>query len=160
MSVQHYCTLADVNNLVPQVPFTDTSKPNADVVKSIIDDIANEIDSYLASLYITPVVSGAQALQHLRNLNAWGTLGRAQEARTTQAVPEAMGIKSVWTKKYEEGVKAIIDPDNPFTLVDAPVNVDRVPKVASQIVSSDVLDGTDDVIQGEGLDRPDMGMQF
>ena len=160
MAIAHYCTIDDVNALVPQVPFAANSRPTADVVRSMIDDIGNEIDATIQSLYITPIISGTFSLQYLRNLNAWGALGRAQESRHTQAVPEAMNLKSVWTRKYEDGLKAIVDPNNLFTLTDAPVNVDRIPKVASQIVTSDVLDGVSDDVELDPLARPNLGMVF
>ncbi len=159
----HYCTLADVNDLAPQVPFTPTSKPSDAIVTAIIADVANEIDATLATLYQVPVVSGTQALQYLRNLCTWGALGRAQEARTTATAPEAAGIKSVWTKKFEEGLAKLIDPENPFRLVDAPDNGDDVPKVASQIVDSNVLsfpDADSDDDDNLGTSRPTMGDVF
>lgn len=135
----HYATIDDINALVPQVPFTATSRPTAATVNAMIDDVGNEIDAWLNTTYIVPVVSGASALQFLRNLCAWGALGRAQEARNTAVNAEAAGIKSVWTKKYEEYIKNTVDASVTFLLRDAPQNVDFIPKVASQIVDSNVL---------------------
>jgi phage gp36-like protein len=138
-----YATLQDVNALIPKAfQFTPTSQVTDAVVTSHLDDVSNEIDMSLGHIYIVPVTNAPKALQFLKNLCSWGALGRAQEGRNTGSVPEAAGIKSVWTKKYEENLAWLVDqaeksgPLGIREFFDAQVNSDHVPKVASQIVTS------------------------
>ncbi len=162
-TVDHYCTLEDVNNLVVQQPFTPLSKPSDTQVQALIAAVATLIDANIGTIYQVPVVAGPLALQLLRDLNAWGAAGRAQEARQTAATPELAGTKSVWTKKFEEWLEMLVDPTDPFILPDAPRNPDFVEKVASQITDSNVLSYPDDESNDDdniGNSRPSQSQVF
>lgn len=116
MAVDHYCTLDDVNALVPQAPFNATSRPTADVVKGFIESTAKRIDAVVWDMgYTAPVTSGLQALAILRELNSWGALGLAQQVRATAvnvATTESnAGGKNVWLKLFEEGLECLRLPD-------------------------------------------------
>lgn len=157
-----YCQLSDVNNLVPQTPFGASSRPTATVVTAMIDDVSNEIDAWLSTIYVVPITTGSAALQFLTNLCAWGVLGRAMEARNTGVATEAAGVKSVWTKKYEEYLNNTIDPQVMFLLRDATRNADFIEKVPSQVVDSNAvsfpdMESDDDDV---GDTRPGLGQTF
>ena len=48
----YYCTLNDVNTLVPQAPFSSTSKPNEAIVTDMIASVATLIDANISALAI------------------------------------------------------------------------------------------------------------
>ncbi len=145
-ALDHYCTLDDVNKLVPQVPFTDTSKPNAATVLGFIEAVAKRIDATLGNLgYTVPVVSGTQALDLLREACAWGALGLAQQVRDTgvkTAVTESgRPMKNIWLQMFEDWLKRLADGEDPFELPDAPRTGLAVEKQSADLASSFVSDG-------------------
>jgi hypothetical protein len=167
----YYCNLQDVNNLVTQVKFTPTSKPSEADVQGMIASVARLIDANLSQIYVVPVVPSTQypatvSLQLLRDLCAWGVAGRAQEIRNTGTTPEAQGVKSVWTKKFEEWLEMLADPSDPFILPDAQKQADFVEKLPGEIVdaasvSYPFLDHDRDGADGEGrLGRPHIGQVY
>jgi hypothetical protein len=140
-----YCTLGDVNNLVPQQPFTATSVPTAEMVKQLIDDIAAEIDASLHNMgYIVPI-TGALSLVLVKNANKWGALGMAQDVRMTAVIQDGSiaGGKNVWTARYCDWKKALLDSKNPYELPDAVRTETAVVKPLSGLQSSTTTGVTD-----------------
>lgn len=136
-----YCSLSDINALVPQQPFATDSVPSAEMVTLFLESIAQELDSVLQGIgYTVPVVSGASALNQLKWANAYGALGLAQDARSTAVYRDDSigGMKNVWTQRYVEFKKALQDPKNPFELFDAPRTGTAVVKPLGQLQSSTV----------------------
>jgi hypothetical protein len=142
-----YCTITDVNMLVPQSPFTSTTTPTQAQVEAFITAVSNRTDATLTNIgYVTPVVSGAAALLLLKEAVAWGALGLAMQSRITAVAPDqAVGL-SVWTKQYNQWIQALADNTNPFELPDAPRNAKAVVKplgeLQSDMVSNSVDSGT------------------
>lgn len=124
-----YCTITDVNTLVPQSPFTPTTTPTQAQVEIFITQVSARVDATLTNIgYVTPVVTGTSALSLLKEAVAWGALGLAQQSRITAISPDqAVGL-SVWTKMHNDWIKALSDPNNPFELPDAPRNAKAVVK--------------------------------
>lgn len=137
----HYCLIADVNKLVPQVQYSSTSKPSDTVVTGFIDDIANDMDAVLANIgYVTPVVSGTKALQWLRKTCALGTLGMAQAVRdtgvTTAVTANGREGKNIWQQLYEERMAQLADPQDPTELADAPRTNEQLLKQPDLVLRS------------------------
>jgi hypothetical protein len=144
----HYCTIDDVNALVPQAPFTTTSRPTIAQVEGVIEQVADRIDATIGNVgYTVPVVTGARALTLLSEACAWGALGMAQTIRGT-AVQAAVGDKgepseNIWTRKFEKWLKALTSPSDPFELPDAPRTSEQLLKQPVELVRSHVLDDTE-----------------
>lgn len=140
-TLDHYCSLDDVNKLAPQVPFTDTSKPNAAVVIGLIESVAKRIDASIANVgYVVPVASGTNALELLREACAWGALGIAQQIRDTgvgTAVSEnGRPVKNIWIQQFEEWLKRLSSPQDPFELPDAPRTNEQLQKQPENVLRS------------------------
>jgi hypothetical protein len=159
MPVDHYATLADVNKLAPQAPFTPTSKPPDADVTTFIGQVAERIDAVLANLgYVVPVVTGAKSLTLLRELNAWGAMGQAHQARMTLVAPDAVLQRSPWTKLFDDWIARISDPSDPFELPDAPRTTGELVKPLGELLRS-TANLSDDVYDPEA--RPfRMDMKF
>ncbi len=123
-----YATISNVNALVPQVPFTATTTPTQAQVENFITQISARVDASLSNIgYVTPI-TGTLALALVQEAVAWGALGLAQQSRITSIAPDqAVGL-SVWTKMFNDWIKALADPNNPFELTDAPRNNKQVIK--------------------------------
>lgn len=130
----NYCTITDVNNIVPQSPFTATTTPTQAQVETLITQVSLRTDAMLVNLgYITPVVQGVQSLALLREAVAWGALGLAMQTRITAIAPDqAVGL-SVWTKQYNQWIDALADQKNPFELPDAPRNQKQIVKPLGEL---------------------------
>ena len=129
-----YCTISDVNGLVPQSPFTNTTTPTQAQVEGYIINVSNRIDATLTNLgYVTPVVTGTQSLLLLKEAASWGALGLAMQSRVTAIAPDqAVGL-SVWTRMFNDWLKALADQDNPFELPDAVRNQKAVVKPPGEL---------------------------
>lgn len=129
-----YCTITDVNSLVPQSPFTPTTTPTQAQVEVLIAQVSLRTDATLINIgYVTPVLTGPIALSLLREAVAWGALGLAMQTRITAIAPDqAVGL-SVWTKQYKDWLNALADNTNPFELPDAPRNEKAVVKPLGEL---------------------------
>lgn len=148
-AADHYATLDDVNALAPQVPYTDTSKPNAALVTKLIESVATRMDASLSNIgYVTPVVSGDKALALLREACAWGTMGLAQQIRdsgiTTAVSAGASERKNIWLKMFDDWNARLCDPNDPFELPDAPRTDEQLLKQGESLLRSSVQGVTDD----------------
>jgi hypothetical protein len=150
----HYCLIADVNALVPQALFTATSRPTDAQVIVMIDQVAQRMDASMSNVgYVVPVVTGTKALGLLREACAWGTVGLAQLSRGTQAsvglgdrfAPAGDVSKNVWTRMFDEWLKKLLDPQDPFELPDAARTNEQIQKQPDQVLRSFVQGVTDDV---------------
>lgn len=136
-----YCALDDVNALVPQVPYTATSKPSAEAVVGFIEQVSTRMDATLGNLgYRVPVVSGDQSLALLREACAWGALGLAEQVRNT-AVPTAVTeygrpIRNIWLQQFDEWMKRLADNGDPFRLPDALHDDVAVEKQGEHVIRS------------------------
>lgn len=149
MPVAHYASISDVNLYVPQTPFSPTSKPNDTVVTGFLQDVANDMDMMLANVgYIVPVVAGPLALQWLRKTCAIGTLGIAQAARdtgvTTAVNASGREVKNIWQQMFDARMKALLDPQDPTELSDAPRNNEQLLKQPDAVLRSMSQGITDD----------------
>jgi hypothetical protein len=132
--MSNYCSITDVNNLVPQSPFTPTTTPTQAQVEGFITQLSRRTDACLFNIgYVVPVTTGVQALALLKEAIAWGALGLAQQSRITAIAPDqAVGL-SVWTRMYDNWLKALADNTNPFELPDAPRNAKAVVKPLGEL---------------------------
>lgn len=137
----HYCTLEDVNALVPQAPFSATSKPGEATVTALIESVAKRMDASLVNAgYTAPVTTGALSLALLREACAWGALGLAQQVRDTgvkTAVTESgRPAKNIWLQQFDDWMKRLCDPTDPFELPDATASDDQVEKDLGDVARS------------------------
>jgi hypothetical protein len=145
----HYANIDDLNKLVPQVPFSATSKPTADVVAELIEDTANDMDAQLANMgYTVPVTTGRKALGFLRRTCVYGALGIAQDVRDT-GVRTSTGAtgregKNIWTQRYEQRMKTLGDGIDPTEMADAARTTQQIEKQGENIVRSSVQSVDDD----------------
>lgn len=144
----HYCTIDDVNALVPQVPFNATSKPNEATVTSLIGQVATRMDASLVNLgYTVPVTEGTLSLALLREACTWGALGLAQQIRDTgvktSVTESGRPMKNIWLQQFEGWMKQLADNDDPFELPDAARTDQQVEKQGEAIMRSSVQ-GVDD----------------
>jgi hypothetical protein len=135
-----YCTSADVNVLIPQAPFSGSSRPSISEVTSLCDQISARIDATVANVgYVVPI-TGTKALPLVTEACAWGVLGLAQTIRGTganQAVTDkGQPIENIWTQKFNQWLKALCDLDNPFELPDAPRNGEKLEKQPENVLRS------------------------
>jgi len=149
VAADHYATLDDVNALVPQQPFSASSKPSDAAVTRFIDDIALEMDASLGNVgYAVPVVAGVKALQLLRRICAYGALGLAQAARdtgvTTAVSASGREVENIWSQKYRASMKALCNPQDPFELPDAQRTNEQLQKQPDNVLRSFVQGVTDD----------------
>lgn len=149
MPQDHYASIDDVNALIPQAPFSATSKPTQTAVTAFLEDVANDMDAMLANVgYTVPVVTGPKGLKWLRKTCALGTLAIAQAARdtgvTTAVNASGREGKNIWQQLFDERMKALIDPQNPTELPDAPRTSDQLLKQPESVLRS-MVDGITDV---------------
>lgn len=151
----HYCVIGDVNALVTQAVFGTTSRPTQAQVEAFIESVALRIDATIANVgYTVPVVSGTLALALLREACAWGAAGLAQQARETAvktAVDDRPNVgKNVWLRQFDDWLKRLVDPQDPFELPDAPRTSSQLVKQPQNALRSFVQDD-EDLFAGDGV---------
>jgi hypothetical protein len=136
----HYCTIEDINGLNPQVPFGPASKPSSVLVEKFIENIAVEIDATLAPMgYVTPVITGSNALNILRHRCAQGALGLAIAVRESGVAPPSEVAKpNLWTQQFEAWLKKLGNPQDGYELPDAPRTSDPLLKSGEDVFRSHV----------------------
>lgn len=139
-----YCTISDINALVPQSPFTSQTVPTQAQVEAFASSVSTRMDATLRNLgYTTPVVTGTASLILLKEACAWGTLGLASQARLTAVAPDmAVGL-SVWTKMFDKWMKDLGDNECPFELPDAPRTGKEVLKPIGELQADPMSDSVD-----------------
>lgn len=143
MALDHYCTLIDVNALVPQTPYSSSSKPTDVQVSSVIESVATRIDASIGNIgYATPVVTGQKSLALLREACTWGAAGLAQQMRQTALGASLSAsdkpIKNIWLQMFDDWLKKLVDPEDPFELPDAPRSGAQLQKSAESLITSSV----------------------
>lgn len=138
----HYCTVNDVNKLVPQAPFSNASKPRDVDVQEFIESTAKRMDAWLGNRGYTVPITGTNSVAMAREACAWGALGLAQQVRDTAvktAVTESgRPVKNVWLQMFEQWLDSICDSDASFRLTDAPRTDQEVEKDHDLIMSGPV----------------------
>ena len=99
-----YCTISDLEVLT-EIDWTPTTAPTIAQVEKMIDNVAAEIDGVLqASGYDVPV-SGADALELLRSINAFGTGPEAYHATfLVEVLPPKV---QYWQDRYDRFLKSV-----------------------------------------------------
>ncbi len=117
-----YCTISNVNDLVPQSPFTASTTPTQTQVEGFILDISTIIDASIKNLgYVVPVNVVASPLSGiiLRRMTSAGALGIALQVRLTAVAPDASIQNNIWTQRFDKWLTALKNNDDPFELPDA-----------------------------------------
>lgn len=111
-----YCQVSDVVALAPGVEISNTSKPSAGQVTTIIADLERELNAQLTRLgYSTPVVQATAplAFQVIKNKLAHAVLAQVLRARAygssspkDQGADDAQRVYDLWLK----ALKSVTDP--------------------------------------------------
>lgn len=136
-----YADVEDVNALVPQAPFSDSSRPTAVQVAVLLAQVSRRIDATIGNVgYVVPVVSGDNGLALLRELTAWGALGLAQQSRETGAsvavTDKGPAARNIWTRLFEDQLEKLVDGQDPFELPDAPRTSEQLLKQGERVLLS------------------------
>ena len=134
-----YCSIADINALTPQSPFTANSTPTQAQVEQFITEIEAILNACLTNLgYTVPVVTGAQSLIILKRMAASGALGMALQVRQTAVAPDQAIQMNIWTARYEKWLSQLKDNNDAFELPDAPRTGKEIVKPMGELLDSTV----------------------
>jgi hypothetical protein len=114
-----YVTLAQVKAAAPQLKFSGTSRPTEVEVADIITRIEAELDGVISSLGFETPVTGTVSLMIVKQMILDEVISQAIVQQTVGVVdPNNFGAKTLHDR-YKEKIKALLDPNDPFTLPDA-----------------------------------------
>lgn len=118
-----YVTVSDVRKLIPNVPINATSQPSEGAVAEWITDTERVLDALFSSTgYVTPltgIVSRTITKDLVTNRIA---------ARVLRSRPNPEQDPETFQRQYEQDLKRLRDPGDPFDLTDAEHTPDAVVK--------------------------------
>jgi hypothetical protein len=133
-----YATLADVLDVAPKLVIGPATKPSVEDAQAIIDAVNQHVNSVVSGLgYLTPVskVDCPQSYVILRDIVCQGALAKILRAMFYGIRdPDEVGANDAY-REFMAQMKALTDPENPFTLPDATAN-QQVIKVSSELEST------------------------
>jgi hypothetical protein len=137
-----YCQVSDVVAIAPSVEITNTSKPSAGNVTTMIADLERELNAQLTRLgYSTPVVLATSplAFQVIKNKLAHAVLAQVLRARAFgTSNPKEQGA-DVAQGVYDQWLKALKNPNDPTELPEDAVRTsEATEKVHAEQVRSHV----------------------
>ena len=140
-----YAAVSDVKNLAPFVPITAQSHPSEGIVGQWIADAERTINTVLARLgYTIPLMalpgkSTADASAYLKQLIANQVMAMVLRGR-----PNPEQDPENFQKRADAMLKAITDPQNPYSLPDVEVTTQSTVKRSPMGVSSNLVDLLDE----------------
>ncbi|HYE86257.1 MAG TPA: hypothetical protein VEA16_07870 [Vicinamibacterales bacterium] len=127
-----YCVVSDIVALAPGVEITNTSKPTAGQVVTMIADLERELNAQLTRLgYSTPIVQATSplAFQVVKHKLAHAALAQVLRARAYgSSSPREQGADDA-QKVFDSWLKALKEPNDPTEL---PSDATRTSEVASK----------------------------
>lgn len=135
-----FATLADVLDGAPKITIGPNTKPSAQDAQALIDAVNAHVSSVVAGLGHANITkeNAPQSFMILRDIVVQGSIARILKAMYYGVRdPNEVGANDAW-REFNGKLKQLTDPEEPFSLPDAPAN-DQVQKVSSEIESS-VLD--------------------
>lgn len=130
-----YCVVSDIVALAPGVEISNTSKPSAGQVTTIIADLERELNAQLTRLgYVAPVVQATSplAFQVLKNKLGHAVLAQVLRARAYgSSSPKDQGADDA-QKVYDGWLKALKDPNDPTEL---PSDATRTSEIAEKVAA-------------------------
>jgi len=100
-----YCVLADLYSYIPKLEYTSTSKPTVTQVETIIDNIAQEIDTALQTAGYELPVTDTDSLAFLKMLNALGAAAFAESGTLSEKSGDTHDSKLM--RAYEKRIDGI-----------------------------------------------------
>jgi len=114
-----YATLEDVRSSAPQLRLSDSSRPSRAEVEQIIQRVEAELNGVLKSIgFITPVTTPV-SISILKSMVVNEVIAQTLEQQYV-GVGDPRGFGSdIMHRRYQDRIKALLDPNDPFTLPDA-----------------------------------------
>lgn len=116
-----YTTLADIQRTIPQVKIDQKSRPTDTEVESMIGQVEAELNVIVSSVGFVVPVTGTSSIAILRGMVA-------SEVASRVLITQFAGIRNPddlgadrFHNAYAEKIRALVDPNNPFTLPDATI---------------------------------------
>lgn len=108
-----YCTTSDVQALLPKFVLSTTTKPTLTQVEQFCDDVAAEIDIYLArGGASTPVSTPTTLVTWLRKISGAGVAAMTLKAMfPDQLGPAETPAYAFFEKQYQDALKLMKDGD-------------------------------------------------
>ena len=135
-----YATLADVLDAAPKLNIGANTKPSVEDAQAIIQAVENHVSGNLKSLgYTLPIdkTTSPKSFITVRDIVVQGSLARILKAMYYGVRdPEDVGANDAY-REFQSKLKALADPEDPFSLEDAPL-ADYVQKVSSELASSGI----------------------
>jgi hypothetical protein len=134
-----YIDLDFLKAAAPQLRLSAQSRPSESEVLKIIARVEAEVDGIIKSLGFAIPVTGTNSLEIVRSMVADEVIARTLEQQYV-GVADPRGFGSdLMHQRYRERIKALLDPNDPFTLPDA-VTIDVQGKLESEAssISADI----------------------
>jgi hypothetical protein len=114
-----YAQVSDVRGLAPHVPINQQSQPSEGDVSRWLADIERNLEATLKSIgYQTPI-TGTEARAVLRL-----PVANAGMAMVMRARPNPEQDPENFQRQYDNFIRSLIDPRNPYQLPDDAIRVD------------------------------------
>lgn len=117
-----YATTVTVQGAMAKFVISGSTQPTSTQVQAMIDGIAAEINSHLASVgYTVPVTTPDYFLAYLGELNTWGAVASVLKSMFPSATgPAETPAYAFWEKRYQAGLtdidkRVITSPTSPMS---------------------------------------------
>jgi hypothetical protein len=129
-----YVTINDVRNAAPQFRFGQNSRPGEAEINLIIQRVEASVDITFKSLGFETPITGPGSLLIVRKMVIDEVLAQTIEQQYAGVHdPKTFGSE-LFHQRYIDAVKALVDPNDPFTLPDA-VKLDVQAKLEGELAS-------------------------
>lgn len=102
-----YCTLIDLQGLLPNRKYDATSKPTAGQVEMAIKEVAQVINAIVRGLGFTPPLTTASDVMVLKSINQYGAAWRCESA-TLIGVQGKSELAEQYKAEYDAMIKNLI----------------------------------------------------
>lgn len=155
-----YSQVSDVVAVAPGIEITNTSKPSAGQVTTMIADLERELNAQLTRLgYVTPVAQATSplAVQVIKRKVAYGVLADVLRARAFgSSNPKDQGADDA-QKVYDKWLAALKNPNDPTELPSDALRTDEgIEKAAAHQTRSHATDFSADEFD---ISRPAVTMR-
>jgi hypothetical protein len=117
-----YAQVSDVKALAPNIAINANTTPNEGQVQAFLDKVEAELNAIFGTIGFDPVPIAAEATESrilLKDLTAHGALAHLLRARAFGTDSSLLDAATAAQRYYDSRIKALKDPDDPFTLPDA-----------------------------------------
>jgi hypothetical protein len=129
-----YIDLEDVRSAAPQLRLSAQSRPSETEVRQIIGRVESELEGVLQSLGFTIPITGTNSIQIVKSMLVNEVVAQTLENQYVGVGDPRNFGSDIMHRRYADRVKQLLDPNDPFTLPDAPRG-DLQEKLASETSS-------------------------